>query len=85
MTYNKLIAAIVSTLLMRWVLKWADVDIDGLGVSDDFRTVVSLGIDAAAAAVNGLFVWWLPNHLRFRDWLTTEWAWIKSWFTKKVV
>lgn len=79
-TYNKLIAAVLSTLAMRWILKWAGVDIDGLGVGEEFRTAVSLGVDASVAAVNGFVVWWLPNHTRFRDWLKAEWAWIKGWF-----
>ena len=59
--YNKLLAAILSTLLMRWALQWFGFDATALGVDEDIRMLVSLGLDLAVAAVNGFFVWLIPN------------------------
>lgn len=65
--YNKLFAAIVSTLLMRWILQYFGLDVSALGVGDDFRAAVSLTIDALTAGVTGFFVWLIPNiEARFR-------------------
>lgn len=59
--YNKLFAAIASTLLMRWLLQWTGFDAVGLGVDMEIRELVSLGMDLAVAGVNGFFVWLIPN------------------------
>jgi hypothetical protein len=59
--YNKRFAAIISTLLMRWALQWFGFDATALGVDEDIRMLVSLGLDAAVAGVNGFFVWLIPN------------------------
>lgn len=59
--YNKLIAALVSVFLMRLLLQWTGLDAAALGVGDQFRDLVSLGVDAVAAAVTGFFVWLVPN------------------------
>lgn len=59
--YNKLFAAILSTLLSRWLFSYFGLDLEAMGVAPDFHTLVSLGIDAAFAGVNGFFVWLLPN------------------------
>lgn len=59
--YNKLFAAIVSVLVTRWVLRYFGVDINEFGVGEDLRLAVTVGIDAAAAAVSGFFVWLIPN------------------------
>lgn len=61
MSYNKLFAAVISALLVRWFLHWTGVDISAIGVEEDLRLIVSLGIDFAAAAVSGFFVWLVPN------------------------
>lgn len=62
--YNKLFAAILSTLLTRWILKWTGLDVAKLGVASDLQMLVTLGIDAATAGVVGFFVWLLPNKQR---------------------
>lgn len=59
--YNKLFAAIISTLLSRWLFAYFGLDIEAMGVAPDLQALVSLGIDAAFAGVNGFFVWLLPN------------------------
>jgi hypothetical protein len=61
MAYNKLIAAIVSALLVRWFLQWSGIDITAIGVEEDLRLLVSVAIDFAAAGVSGFFVWLVPN------------------------
>lgn len=60
-SYNKLIAAIVSALLVRWFLKWSGIDISAIGVEEDLRMLVSVAIDVVAAGVSGFFVWLVPN------------------------
>ena len=67
--YNKLIGAIVSTLLMRWTLRYLGFDAVDLGIEGDVRLMVELGIDAIAVAVNGFFVWVIPQGQRLRDWI----------------
>lgn len=59
--YNKFFVSIASVLLMRWLLRWAGLDISALGVEDDFRMFVQVGIDAVTAGVTGFFVWLVPN------------------------
>lgn len=59
--YNKLFAAIGSTLVSRWLLDYLNVDAAALGVQADLQMAVSLGIDAGVAAFNGFWVWLLPN------------------------
>jgi hypothetical protein len=59
--YNKLFAAILSTLLTRWLLQYLGLDVQAMGVGPEFQMLISLGIDAAVAGVNGFFVWLLPN------------------------
>lgn len=59
--YNKLAAAILSTLASRWLLAYLNIDAAALGVQADLQTAVSLGIDAGVAAFNGFWVWLLPN------------------------
>lgn len=57
LNYSKPIAAIVSILLTRWLIKWAGLD----GVESEVSTIVALLVDAMAAAVTGFFVWLVPN------------------------
>ncbi|HET6406788.1 MAG TPA: hypothetical protein VFG14_02820 [Chthoniobacteraceae bacterium] len=59
--YNKLFAAIISTLLSRWLFSYFGLDLVEMGVAPDLQSLVSLGVDAAFAGVNGFFVWLLPN------------------------
>ncbi len=59
--YNKLFAAIISTILIRLFLQWTGLDVVALGVGDQVRDLVSGLIDIAAAAVTGFFVWLVPN------------------------
>jgi hypothetical protein len=59
--YNKLFAAILSTLVSRWLLDYLNVDAAALGVQADLQMAVSLAIDAAVAGFNGFWVWLLPN------------------------
>lgn len=59
--YNKLFAAIISTLLCRWMLQYLGIDAEALGVTADMQALVSLGIDAVVAGVNGFWVWLIPN------------------------
>lgn len=59
--YNKLFAAIFSTLLTRWLLDAYQIDAVSLGISTDLQALVSLAIDSGAAAFNGFWVWLLPN------------------------
>lgn len=59
--YNKLFAAIITTLLTRWMLRYFGLDVEAMGVGPDLQMLVSLGIDTGVAAVNGFFVWLLPN------------------------
>lgn len=73
--YNKLLAAILSTLVMRWTLRWLGIDMTELGVGDDFRSLVELALDASIAALNGFFVWLVPNvEMRWREAV----AWVKE-------
>jgi hypothetical protein len=67
-SYSKLLAAVVTVLLMRWVLRWTGLDVAELGVQEDFQAVVYLAVDAVAAAVSGFFVWLVPNvRMKLRD------------------
>lgn len=67
-SYSKLIAAVATVLLMRWVLRWTGLDVAELGVQEDFQAVVYLAVDASAAAVSGFFVWLVPNvRMKLRD------------------
>lgn len=59
--YNKLFAAILSTLISRWLLEYLNIDAASLGVATDLQMVASLAIDAAVAGFNGFWVWLLPN------------------------
>ena len=59
--YSKLIAAVLSVLLMRWLLRATGIDVAALGVESEFRLLLELGIDLAAAGVSGFFVWLVPN------------------------
>lgn len=59
--YNKLFAAIGSTLITRWTMQYFGLDLAAIGVSEDLRQTVSLAIDATAAGVTGFFVWLVPN------------------------
>lgn len=66
--YNKLIAAFVSVIAMRLLLRWTGIDVNALGVGTEFQAAVALGVDAAVAAVTGFLVWWVPNvRARLRD------------------
>jgi hypothetical protein len=67
-SYSKLLAAVVTVLLMRWVLRWTGLDVAELGVQEDFQAVVYLAVDAVAAGVSGFFVWLVPNvRMKLRD------------------
>lgn len=59
--YRKLVAAILSTLIMRWIARYFGFDPAAMGLDGDVLALVDLGIDAAFAAVNGFWVWLLPN------------------------
>lgn len=59
--YNKLFAAIGSTLIMRWLMQALGVDVNALGVGADLQQAVSLALDMAYAGVSGFFVWLIPN------------------------
>lgn len=59
--YNKLFAAIITTLACRWALQHFGFDAGALGVDEDIRSLVALGLDALVAGVNGFFVWLVPN------------------------
>ena len=59
--YNKLVAAIGSTLVSRWLLQYLGIDAASIGVQPELQMAVSLAIDAAVAGVKGFFVWLLPN------------------------
>lgn len=59
--YNKLFAAILSTLLSRWMLAYLGLDAETLGVAPELQAVVTLTIDGVVAAFNGFWVWLLPN------------------------
>lgn len=59
--YNKLFAAIISTLISRWMLAYLGFDADAIGAGEDLRLAVTLSIDAGIAAFNGFWVWLLPN------------------------
>ena len=59
--YNKLFAAILSTLAIRWFLTLTGINVTELGVDTEFRALVTLGFDAAVAGLNGFFVWLIPN------------------------
>jgi len=59
--YNKLFAAIFSTLLSRWLFSYFGLDVEAMGVAPDLQSLVQLSIDAGFAGVNGFFVWLLPN------------------------
>lgn len=62
--YSKLFAAIISTLLSRWLFSYFGLDLIEMGVAPDLQSLVSLGVDAAFAGVNGFFVWLLPNKVQ---------------------
>lgn len=51
--YNKLFAAIITTLLTRWMLRYFGLDVEAMGVGPDLQMLVPLGIDTGVAAVNG--------------------------------
>lgn len=59
--YNKALAAVISVVIVRLILQWSGFDLVALGVADQFRDLVSYGIDAVAAAITGFFVWLVPN------------------------
>lgn len=59
--YNKLFAAIIATLVSRWLLRYCGVSVQELGVSADLQDLVSLLIDSSVAVFNGFWVWLLPN------------------------
>ena len=59
--YNKLFAAIVSTLISRWMLQYLGIDAESLGVAPDLQMLVALLIDGGVAGFNGFWVWLLPN------------------------
>lgn len=59
--YNKLFAAVLSTLLMRWAMQYLGFDAVGLGVDEEVRALVALSLDALVAGINGFFVWLVPN------------------------
>ena len=63
-TYNKLFAAILSSLVSRWLLQYAGIDAQSLGVAPELQMLVSLGIDSAVAGFNGFWVWLLPNKVK---------------------
>lgn len=58
--YSKLVGAIVGALAARWLLQWTGIDVAALGVGPEFQALVSLGVDALAAAVTGAVVYWFP-------------------------
>lgn len=68
--YNKLFAAILSTLLARWLLQFFGVDATALGVASDLQEFAGWGINAAAAAFAGFWVWLVPNGRNLWRWLT---------------
>lgn len=59
--HNKLFAAIISALLVRWFLRWTGIDISAIGAEEDLRMLVSVLIDITAAGISGFFVWLVPN------------------------
>lgn len=59
--YAKALTAIVSTLVTRWLAQYFGIDPMALGIEEDLRVLVGLGIDFAIASVNGFWVWLLPN------------------------
>lgn len=59
--YTKLFAAVVSTLLMRWIARYLGFDPASMGLEGELVMLVDLTIDAAFAAFNGFWVWLLPN------------------------
>lgn len=59
--YNKLFAAILSTILMRLAMRYFDFDAVAFGVDEEIRALVSLAMDALVAGLNGFFVWLVPN------------------------
>ncbi|CAM5389076.1 hypothetical protein ATER59S_01871 [Aquamicrobium terrae] len=59
--YNKLFAAVISTLISRWLLQHLGLDVADLGFAPEIQSAVSLTVDAGVAAFNGFWVWLLPN------------------------
>lgn len=75
--YNKLITAIVSVVLMRWVTRWTGLDLAEIDDDGELKAAIALSIDCAVASVTGFMVWWIPNvRKRLRD----AWSDIKGWF-----
>lgn len=67
--YNKLIAAVVSVIAMRLLLRWTGIDVNALGVGTEFQALIALAVDAVVASVTGFLVWYIPNvKARWRDW-----------------
>ena len=58
--YSKLIGAIVGALAARWLMSWLGIDVVALGIGAEFQALVSLSVDAAAAALTGAVVYWFP-------------------------
>jgi hypothetical protein len=68
MEYNKLIAAFVSVIATRIILKWTGVDVSTLGVDLEWQMLWALVVDLVAASVTGFCVWLVPNvKKRWRD------------------
>jgi ABC-type uncharacterized transport system permease subunit len=70
--YAKFFAAIVSTLVMRWLGRHLGLDIAAIGLAPELEQIVGVGIDhaiivmlalvdVAHAAFAGFWVWLLPN------------------------
>ncbi|WP_421925292.1 hypothetical protein [Neoaquamicrobium sediminum] len=59
--YNKAIAAILSTLIMRWIARYLGFDPASMGLEGEIVMVIDVAIDGAFAAFNGFWVWLLPN------------------------
>ena len=74
--YSKLIAAVLSVLVMRWFLRWSGIDLAQIGVEGEVGAIVSLLVDSVAAGVTGFFVWLVPN-VKMK--LSALWAKVKAW------
>ncbi len=59
--YNKFFAAILSTLIMRWIARYLGFDPVSMGMEGDIVMLVNLALDGAFAGFNGFWVWLLPN------------------------
>lgn len=59
--YTKAFAAILSTLIMRWIARYLGFDPASMGMEGEIVMLVNLAIDGAFAAFSGFWVYLLPN------------------------